>query len=169
MSLYRLREWRADDAESIAKYMNRNISDNLRDGIPDPYTAEDGQEYIVKAQKADPVKSLQLAIDVGGEAVGSIGVFVLDNVYCRGAEIGYWLGEPFWGKGIMSAAVREICALAFGRLDIVRIEAGVFSFNTGSRRVLEKAGFTLEGILRQSVSKNGRMHDAYMYALLKDE
>ena len=91
------------------------------------------------------------------------------DVYRRGGELGYWLAEPFWGKGIMARAVREMCREAFAALDIVRIYAEPYAYNTGSRRVLEKCGFTLEGTLRQSVCKNGRMLDSCIYALLREE
>jgi ribosomal-protein-alanine N-acetyltransferase len=109
------------------------------------------------------------AIDIDGIAVGSIGIFLKDDVYCKSAELGYWLGEPFWGKGIMTQAVKQICKMAFEKYDIVRIFAEPYADNTASRRVLEKAGFRLEGILRKSVYKKGQIMDSCIYALIKDE
>ena len=102
-------------------------------------------------------------------AAGGISVTAGSDVYRRDGELGYWLGEPFWGRGIMTGAVRQICREAFGRLDIVRIHAAVYARNGASCRVLEKAGFTREGILRQSVYKNGEVLDACLYALLREE
>jgi ribosomal-protein-alanine N-acetyltransferase len=101
--------------------------------------------------------------------VGSIGVFVKDDVYRKSAEIGYWLGEPYWGRGIMTDAIRQMCRMAFERFDIVRIFAEPFAYNAGSMRALEKAGFTLEGVHRMSVFKNGQFYDSCTYALLLDD
>ena len=109
------------------------------------------------------------AIVVDGEAVGSISLTLGSDVYRRSAELGYWLGEPFWGRGIMTAVVTAMCREGFGTWDIVRIHAEPFARNAASRRVLEKAGFTLEGTLRQSVYKNGEMLDSCIYALLREE
>ena len=106
---------------------------------------------------------------VDGEAVGSISLTLGSDVYRRSAELGYWLGKPFWGRGIMTAAVTAMCRDGFGTWDIVRIHAEPFARNAASRRVLEKAGFTLEGTLRQSVYKNGEMLDSCIYALLREE
>ncbi len=104
-----------------------------------------------------------------GEAVGSIAVTLKDDVYRKSAELGYWLAEPYWNRGIMTEAVRRICRHAFAAYDIVRIFAEPFACNTASRRVLERAGFTLEGVIKMSVYKNGRMLDSCIYALLKEE
>ena len=102
----------------------------------------------------------------GGEAMGSIGVFVGSGVYRRSAELGYWLGEDFWGRGVMSAAIPQLCREALERFDLARIYAQPFARNTGSRRALEKAGFVLERVLRQSVTKSGVLCDSCVYALL---
>lgn len=162
-----LREWKTEDADSVAKYANNpKIAGNLRDGFPSPYTPEDARLFVadcLRGQKG----MIMLAIEIGGEAAGSIGVFRQDNVYRKSAELGYWLGEPFWGKGVMSAAVSEMCALAFGAWDIVRIFAEPFAGNAASRGVLEKAGFALEGILKRSVFKNGSITDSCIYAVTK--
>lgn len=107
--------------------------------------------------------------EVDGEAAGSIGLFLGSDVYRRSAELGYWLGEPFWGRGIMTAAVETMCREGFAAWDIVRIHAEAFARNAASRRVLEKAGFALEGTLRRSVYKNGEMLDSCIYALVREE
>jgi len=96
-------------------------------------------------------------------------VFLGSDVYRRSAELGYWLGEPFWGRGIMTAAVETMCREGFAAWDIVRIHAEAFARNAASRRVLEKAGFALEGTLRRSVYKNGEMLDSCIYALVREE
>ena len=167
---FNLREWRADDAQSVAGYAdNIKIAANLRDAFPHPYTLQNARDFIAACLAADAGRKCFRAIDVKGEAVGSIGVFAGDDVYRKSAEIGYWLAEPYWGNGIVTEAIRRICADVFSRGDIVRIHAEPFSCNTGSRRALEKAGFTLEGVLKDSVFKNGRLMDSCMYALLKEE
>jgi ribosomal-protein-alanine N-acetyltransferase len=162
-----LRKWRPEDAGSIVKYAdNKKIADNLRDGFPHPYSLSDAQNFI-KNMGPDSDVRICLAIEIGGEAAGSIGVFLKEDVYRKSAEIGYWLGEPFWGQGVITDAIREICEIAFGKFDIVRIYAEPYAYNTGSRRALEKAGFTLEGVLKKSVCKNGEIFDSCIYALVK--
>ena len=163
-----LREWKIQDVTAVAKYANNpKIADYLRDVFPYPYTREDATEYVESCIKAGDETQLCRAIEADGEAVGSIGIFLGDDVYRRSAELGYWLAEPFWGKGIMSRAVVQLCEEAFQRYDIVRIFAEPYSCNQRSQRVLEKAGFTLEGIMRSSVCKHGVMYDSCMYALIK--
>lgn len=163
-----LRPWRETDADSIAKYANNwKVAQNLRDAFPFPYGLGDALWYARDCIKNDGNARLVRAIEAGGEAVGSIGIFVEQDVYCKSAELGYWLGEPFWGKGIMTQAVQELCAEAWQRFDIVRIFAEPFARNVGSRRVLEHAGFQLEGVKRSSVFKNGELLDSCMYALLR--
>ena len=165
-----LRKWEGRDVTSVARYINnRNVQRWLRDGLAFPYPIEDALAFIEGiCLAADPQKEIMLAIEAGGEAVGSIGVFRKDNVYRKSAELGYWLAEPFWGRGIMTRAVEQICAIAFDTLGVVRIFAEPFAENTKSRRVLEKAGFHLEGTMRRSVYKEGRVMDSCMYALLRE-
>lgn len=157
-------------AKSIAEYANnKKIADKLHNAFPYPYRLKDAEEHINACISADESKVILRAIDIDGIAVGSIGIFLKDDVYCKSAELGYWLGEPFWGKGIMTQAVKQICKMAFEKYDIVRIFAEPYADNTASRRVLEKAGFRLEGILRKSVYKKGQIMDSCIYALIKDE
>ena len=163
-----LRPWEKSDVESVYRYAcNKKIADNLRDVFPFPYKREDAESFIEECIAREGQGQLCRAICVEGEAVGSIGVFVGSDVYRRSAEIGYWLAEPFWKKGVMSRAIAQMCQEAFARFDILRIHAEPYAHNTGSRRALEKAGFELEGTLRQSVCKNGQMYDSCLYALLK--
>jgi ribosomal-protein-alanine N-acetyltransferase len=165
---FELKKWELGDAESVAQYANNiNIADFLRNGFPLPYTAADAVSYI-HGYESDTPERICRAIAVDGLASGSIGVFVREDVYAKSAEIGYWLGEPFWNKGVMTSAIRQMCSLAFERLPIVRIYAEPFAHNPGSCRALEKAGFTLEGVLKNSIFKNNRIYDSCIYALLKE-
>ncbi len=162
--------WEERFAPALAEYANNpNVFANLRDRFPHPYTEKDARDYIRLCADEDGRAFLARAITVDGVCVGSVTVTVGEDIYRRSGELGYFLGEPFWGKGIMTWAAREICREAFEKLDIVRIHAEPMAYNIGSRRVLEKAGFTLEGTLRQSVYKRGQMFDSYIYSLLKEE
>jgi len=163
-----LREWKLTDAESVAHHANnKKVADNLRNVFPHPYSLADAEFYINICKNADKKSDLLLAIEVDGNAVGSIGVFKKGDVYCKSGELGYWLGEEFWGKGIVTEAIKQICEIAFEKLNIVRIFAEPYETNLGSRRVLEKSGFKLEGILKNSVFKNGNIINSCVYALLK--
>lgn len=167
---FELRKWRPEDAANVARHANNEkIACNLRDAFPYPYTLQDAKFYVESCAASDETRQLFRAVAIGGEAVGSIGLVLGSDVYRKSAELGYWLSEDFWGKGIMTEAVRRICAEAFARFDIVRIYAEPYANNTGSRKVLEKAGFTLEGIMRNGVTKRGKVIDFCMYALLKPE
>ena len=166
--LFKLRDFELSDINSIAQNgNNEKIAKNLRDTYPFPYTIEDAKSYIQICINNNSYQQCVKAIVVEGEAVGSIGVFMQRDVYCKSAELGYWLGEEYWGKGIMTEAIKEICNIAFRNYDIVRIYAEPYATNKGSRRVLEKAGFELEGIFKKSVFKNGEIIDSHMYALVK--
>ena len=163
-----LRPWRADDAVSLARHAdNRRVWANLRDRFPSPYTLDDAEAWLRHCARTAPVTDV--AIDVGGEAVGGIGIVLQSDVERVDAEIGYWLGEPHWGRGLMSAAVGAFVPWAFARFNLARIHANVFAFNTASARVLEKAGFQLEGRLRQSAFKDGRLIDPLLYARVRED
>lgn len=169
MSDFILRKWKPSDAEDVAKYANnKKIADNLRDAFPHPYTLKDAEEFIANCLSADERQKIFRAIEIDGKAAGSIGVFKGSDIYRKSAELGYWLAEPYWGKGIMSAAAAQICAEAFEKLDIVRIFAEPFAANAASRKALEKAGFVLEGVMKNAAIKNGEIFDYCMYALLKE-
>lgn len=166
-----LRPWRREDTADVAKYAdNEKIARNLRDVFPHPYTLADAENFINSCLEADESRQMFRAIEVEGRAVGSIALCRGSDVYARTAELGYWLAEDYWGQGIMTRAIRQICEEGFTRWDdLVRIYAAAYAHNTASRRVLEKAGFTLEGILRQSVFKRNEVCDSCMYALLREE
>lgn len=163
-----IREWKTEDKDQLAELLNnKNILNNLRDGLPYPYTVRDAEEFITSMLSADRTKTFPFAITVNDSVVGSIGVFRCDNIHARTGELGYYIGEPYWGKGIATSAVTQICEHVFDRTDIIRIFAEPFAFNAASCRVLEKAGFQLEGTLRSNAVKNGTVLDMKMYALVK--
>lgn len=164
-----IREWEIKDKTELARNLNNmNILDNLRDGIPYPYTEKDAEDYITSMLSADKSKTFAFAITVDGRVIGSIGVFRCENIHSRTAEIGYFIGEPFWGNGYTTSAVRQACRQVFEQSDIIRIYAEPFARNERSCRVLEKAGFQYEGTLRCNAVKNGEILDMKMYALIKE-
>ena len=170
MTSFVLRPWRRADIEAVAEAAdNPNIAANLRNIFPSPYTLADAEWFVEDCIAQGETRQLMRAIAVNGRAAGSISVSRKDDVYEKSAELGYWLAEDYWGRGIMTEAVRQICREAFDRFDILRIFAEPFAENLGSRRVLEKAGFTCEGTMRNGVYKNGRVHSYCMYALLREE
>lgn len=163
-----LRPWRESDIESVAKYANNEkIAQYLRDVFPYPYTKHDAEDYVLSCVSNEGVGQCTRAIVVKGEAVGSIGVFFGKDVYCKSAELGYWLAEPYWNRGIASSSIRKICQYVFDHYEIARIFAEPYAHNIGSRKALEKAGFQLEGTLKSSVYKKGVIYDSCMYALLR--
>lgn len=164
----KIRKWELSDAADLAAAIsNKKVQDNLRDGLPFPYTEKDGEEFITAMLAADPDDTFAFAITVGDKAVGSIGVFRQGNIHRQTAEMGYFVAEEYWGKGIMTEAVKQACEYVFAESDILRIYAEPFAYNSASCRVLEKAGFQLEGVLRQNAVKNGRLLDMKMYARIK--
>ena len=164
----KIRQWQKEDAASLAKLLNnRKILDNLRDGLPFPYTEADALEYINSMQKADKNEVFAFAIEFNGKVAGSIGVFRQSNIHNRIAEMGYYIGEEFWNKGIATCAVKQACDYVFNNSDIIRIYAEPFARNIASCRVLEKAGFNYEGTLQANAVKNGIVEDMKMYAKIK--
>ena len=165
-----LREWRIEDAPDLAAAINnKNVLDNLRDGIPYPYTEQDAVDFITSTLNADKGSQYAFAITYGGKAIGSIGIFRKDNIHRFTAELGYYIAEPYWGKGITTWAIKQMCAYVFENTDIIRIFAEPIANNTASCRVLEKSGFRFEGTLRKNAAKNGQMMDMRMYAIIKPE
>lgn len=161
-----IRPWRMSDAMDLAAALSDPaILNNLRDGLPYPYTEKDAEDYITAMLCADKSAVFAYAICLEDRAVGSIGAFRQSNIHFRTAELGYYLAREYWGRGIVTEAVRQLCERVFAQTDILRIYAEPFSDNVGSRRVLEKAGFQLEGILRRNACKNGRVLDMALYAL----
>lgn len=170
MCSFILRPWQLTDAEPIAAAANNpSIAANLRNMFPSPYTLADAEWFVGDCIAQGEARQLMRTIVIDGTAAGSISISVKDDVYEKSAELGYWLAEKYWGKGIMTKAVRLICREAFDHFDILRVFAEPFAENVGSRRVLEKAGFTCEGIMRNGVYKNGRAQSYCMYALLREE
>lgn len=166
----KIRKWQLSDARDLASALsNTKIQDNLRDGLPYPYTEKDAVEYITAMLSADENETFAFAITIDGKAIGSIGVFRQGNIHRQTAELGYCIAEEYWGKGIMTEAVKQICKYVFEKSDIIRIYAEPFAYNTASCRVLEKAGFQYEGTLRNNAIKNGKVIDMKMYSLLKTE
>lgn len=162
-----VRSWELRDRDAIVRHANnRNVSINLRDRFPNPYTMKDARTWLDIVIGIYP--ETNFAIAVGDEAVGGIGFTLLPDVGHRSAEVGYWLGEEFWGRGIATDALKAVTEYAFTNFDICRIFAHVFEWNGASCRVLEKAGYTFEGRLRKSVTKNGQTIDQLMYAVIRD-
>jgi RimJ/RimL family protein N-acetyltransferase len=163
-----LRKWLKKDISSLIENAdNRNIWINLKDLFPAPYTREDANKWIDFTASA-PVNTL-FAIIKDSKAIGGIGIHFFDDVHKHSAEIGYWLGENYWGKGIATEAVSKFVSFIFVNFDINRIFARVFGWNLSSARVLEKNGFKLEGNLRKHIFKNGLYTDESIYGLLKEE
>ena len=166
----RIRKWELSDAKDLAAALsNRKVQDNLRDGLPYPYTEQDGKEFISAMLSADENETFAFAITVDNMVIGSIGIFRQGNIHRQTAELGYYIAEEYWGKGIMTEAVKQICEYVFAKSDIIRIYAEPFANNIASCRVLEKVGFQYEGTLRSNAVKNGRVIDMEMYSLLKAE
>ncbi len=164
-----IRGWKMEDAADLAAALNsKKIQDNLRDGIPYPYTVADAERFIASMLGAEKDSVYAWAIAVCGRAAGSIGIFRRENIHRRTAELGYYVAEAFWGKGVGTAAVRQACAYVFSNTDILRIFAEPFAHNAASCRVLEKAGFVFEGTLRKNAVKNGKALDMKMYALVRE-
>ena len=164
-----IREWRHSDAEALSIILNdRKILDNLRDGLPYPYTADDALYFINSCISVDKNSQFCFAIVNNDKLVGSIGVYRQENIHFRTAELGYYVGAEFWGHGIATEAVRLVCKLMFDTTDIVRIYAEPFAENFASCRVLQKNGFIEEGILRKNAYKNGKFRDMKLFALIKN-
>lgn len=164
-----IREWRMTDAKALAKALNnRRVQDNLRDGLPLPYTEEDAKAYIEAMLSSDKDKVFAFAITVEDNVIGSIGAFRRENIHVRTAEIGYYLAEPYWGKGLGTDALKQTCAFLFERTNLLRLFAEPFAHNAASCRILEKAGFSFEGTMRKNAEKNGAILDMKLYARVRD-
>ena len=164
----KIRKWRIEDKADLAENLsNKHVLDNLRDGLPYPYTENDAEDFIRAMLSADPDKTFAFAIVLDDKVIGSIGVFRGENIHFQTAEMGYYIGEKHWGRGYMTEAVKMACDYVFENTDIIRIYAEPFAYNTASCRVLEKAGFACEGILKSNAYKNGNIVDMKMYALVK--
>jgi RimJ/RimL family protein N-acetyltransferase len=163
---FKLREWRSGDEPSLVRHANnRKIWINLRDAFPQPYTMEDAVHWVSRAGNDEPLTNFAIVVD--GEAAGGIGIVLQSDVFRRSAEIGYWLGEDYWGRGIVTQAVREVTEYAFSKFDLCRIYAGVFEWNPASMRVLEKCGYQLEARMKKAITKDGKTIDDFIFAITR--
>lgn len=164
---FELRPWRLSDAPSLAGNANSMaIYNNLRDAFPHPYTVEDGLSFIRRAMSI-PDPATLMAIVVDGYAAGSIGITPRADVERITAEIGYFIGEKYWNKGIMTEALKAMTDYAFTRFPLLKLYATPFDYNIASQRVLQKAGYELEAVLKRGAIKNGSIVDLHYYSILK--
>lgn len=165
-----LREWRFEDTEALMLAANNpKIAANMRNSFPSPYTLKNAEWYVNDCMKNNGRNQIVYAITLDGKVCGNIGVFLQTDVYEKSAELSYWVSEDFWGRGIATQAVKAICQKAFSAFDIIRIYAEPFSHNDASKSVLEKAGFTYEGTMRNAIYKNGKVFAYCIYSLLREE
>ena len=164
-----LRSWAFTDAPQLAIIANnKKIADNIRDGLPIPYTISDAREWLnLTIPENNPPKNFAIISDK--ELAGSIGIVTKTNIYRKNVEIGFFISEKFWGRGIATRAVKAVISYAFREFDINRVNAEVFADNPGSRRALEKAGLKLEATLKKSIIKNGVIKDCCIYSVLKED
>jgi RimJ/RimL family protein N-acetyltransferase len=161
-----VRSWQIADKDELVRIANkRQIWRNLTDLFPHPYTEADADFWIAHANT--PSASIHQAVEVGGRVAGSIGIIAGEGMSRHTGQFGYWLGEGYWGRGIATAVARAMVAYADENLPFVRLEAPVFAWNPVSMRVLEKAGFVREGVLRRSAFKDGEFVDTVMYARVR--
>lgn len=162
-----LRDWRADDAHALVVHANdAQVARCLGDRFPHPYTADDAHAFIAHALHVAVEKSY--AIEVNGEAAGSIGLIPGEGVERHSAELGFWLGRAYWGEGIVTAAVRALLPHAWRELRLYRVQARVFADNPASMRVLERCGFAREAVLRRQVVKGERLLDLHVFAITRE-
>ena len=165
---FELRRWQLEDQESLVQNANNiKIWENLRDVFPHPYTMDEAEMWVSHCSKMEPLTEFAIAVD--GWGVGGIGVIPGEDIYTHSAEIGYWLGESYWGRGIVSEAVQLIVKYAFSHLGYHRLNTGVMAHNSASRRILEKAGFNFEGTAYKAIFKNGKFIDEHRFAILNPE
>lgn len=162
-----LRPWKLEDVESLVEHANNsNIAKFMTNTFRHPYGKDDAERFIAFATKDDPIHIF--AIEVEGKAVGGIGLHFQEDIMSKNAELGYWLGEKYWGRGIITKAVKQMVAFGFKTYDINRIYARPFGTNTASQKVLEKAGFQLEAKLEKTIFKNGEFLDELIYAVRRE-
>jgi ribosomal-protein-alanine N-acetyltransferase len=160
-----LREWKRSDASSLARIANnKKIWDNVRDRLPYPYTKKDAKEWLALVRKQKTVTTL--CVEADGEIAGSVGFTLKEDVYRKNAEIGYFIGEDYWGKGIATEAVKQLVNYIQKKFDVVRIYAEVFEYNKASMKVLEKNGFYLECVRKKAAIKNNVILDDYVWVKL---
>lgn len=163
-----IRSWQKGDEEDLAHQANnKKIFDNVRDLFPHPYTIEEAKKWILFNSKLRPSQNKAIVVD--GRVAGSIGMMRMEDIYRKNAEVGYFLGEAYWGKGIMTIALRQFVDYIFHTFDIIRISAPVIEHNRASQRVLEKVGFRKEAYHIKSIFKNGEYLNELVYALLRED
>lgn len=164
---WQIRSFRPEDAPALARYgNNRAIWRNIWDQHPYPYSLADAEEWIAHAMQQEP--ETIFAIASADEAIGCIGMLPQSDVARLSAEVGYWLGEPFWNLGITTHALKALTEYAFSELGLVRLYATVMEWNPASAWVLEKAGYQYEGRLRKSAIKDGQIIDQFLYAMVRE-
>jgi len=166
-SHFLLRRLQHKDKEQLATIANnRKIWENLREKFPHPYSLDDAEFFINLVSDEDP--HVTFAIEYDNKFAGIIGILPMDDVYKRTAEIGYWLGEPYWGKGIISEACQLVTDYSFNTLNFVRLHTGVFEHNIGSMKVLERCGYEKEAVFKNNIWKDGKLMDEHRYFLLNE-
>lgn len=161
-----LRPWHINDADELAKIANnKNIAQFMADVFPHPYSSENAKTFIAFATSNPNSKIFAIIVDE--KPVGSIGLHLQTDILRKNAEIGYWLGEQYWGKGIITQAIPQMIDYGFKNMDIVRIFARIFGTNKASQKVVEKCGFTLEGRYEKTIFKNDEYLDELIYAIRK--
>ncbi len=161
-----LRQLRDSDAPALAQLANnKKIWDNVRDLLPHPYSIDDANSFIQLTQNENP--QMSFAIEYEKEFCGMIGLVAQTDVYRRTAEIGYWIGEPYWNKGIATKCVKLVTGYGFNELGFIRIHTGIFEYNTGSMKVLLKNGYSKDGIFKRAVFKNGQVYDEHRFSKVR--
>ncbi|MES2837607.1 MAG: GNAT family protein [Bacteroidota bacterium] len=164
---FELRPWKLSDLDNLVIHANNpNIAKNLTDGFPHPYTKEHALQFIANASKHEPTQVLAIVVDE--IAVGGIGIHPQSDIHHKNAELGYWLSQSYWGKGIMTKAIEQMVKYGFENLPINRIFARPFGSNIPSQKVLEKAGFKLEARFEKTIFKNNAFEDELVYAMRKE-
>lgn len=165
---YKIRSYKNSDLDALIRYANNyNVYKWLKDTFPHPYTKDDAIVWLSNCAAQEPETNFAIADD--NQLIGGIGLKLNSDVFVHNAEIGYWLGEPFWGMKIATRAVKEMTKFAFNNFNLNRIFAGVFEGNPASACILENCGYRLEGTLKKAVFKEGKFLDQYIYAILKEE
>jgi [ribosomal protein S5]-alanine N-acetyltransferase len=161
-----LRPFQNSDKVALVQLANNYaIWKNVRNAFPHPYTPEAADQWLAQAQQQTPPNAF--AIEVDGQFVGGIGLVPGVDISCKTAEVGYWIGEPFWGKGITSAALRQLIDIAFEERDFVMLFAYIFEYNTASMKVMEKNGFERKFVAPKTLWKENQLWDAHYYIKLK--
>jgi len=165
-SHFLLRQIKLNDRKELAEIANnKKIWLNLRDKFPHPYSIDDADFYI--NMKLEEKTQFSFAIEYKDHFVGMIGLLPMNDIYRKTSEIGYWLGEPYWGKGIMTEACKLVTHYGLHTLDFHRLHTDVFEHNIGSMKVLENCGYKKEGIFEKSIIKDEVIYDEHRYAIVK--